>query len=287
MSLTPEQMEARRHFIGASEIAALTGHSHWLTPWALWRAKVEGVQSAGSFKTELGDLLEPVVLELYRRRTGRWTAPAGTMRHPDFPVGCTPDAIAGDESDTVRVVQCKTCDPWVKDRFGEPGTDQIDPAYVVQVQLEMFVTGARIADVPVLFGTQSFEIYTVAYDEELATGLVKIAADWWARHVETKTPPPIDETPACSSWLAQQWTPRAPLKVADEQAAAIARELRQFRAAAAHAEKEAERRANLLKQIIADGEGLEGPDFKITWRASKSGKRSFRPTFNGEVASNE
>lgn len=285
--LTAEQLEKRREFIGASEIAMLTGHSPYGGPWELYNLKTGAAPSTRkpSLQTELGDLLEDDVLELYARKSGRKVTPNRTTVVMDgLPLGATPDAYAtGNGPD--RIVQAKTCVPWLREgEWGEPNTGQIPSKYLPQVQLELLVTGYSICDVPVLFGTQDFAIYTVEYDSDFAAAMVSIAVDFWNRHVVARVPPKVDESEACTTFLAAQFQrSRGDLRTADERAETIAQRYRRWAMALERAEKEVDTARNELRALIADADGVEGPDWRATWRPNKNGKRSLRVTFNGEA----
>lgn len=285
MPLSEAQKAFRRTGIFASDVPMLTGHSSFGGPFDVFNAKTLGMDFEGNFATEIGDLLEDDTLELYFRRTGATLSFPGSVKHPEMDwLGATPDAIANGET----VVQCKTCNPWAREEFGAPGSDEIPPGYLVQVQFEMFVLGKKACDVPVLFGTQDFIIYRVHFDAEFAQSLVTIATAFWRGNVLTKRPPLIDESKACGAYLANQFPAnREPLKYAEQHHKEWAHRIRELKAEIAQRKKEADRLSNEMRESIANAEGLEGDGWRATWRANKHGKRSFRLKFQNEESADE
>lgn len=293
MTLSPEQIEFRRGGLGSSDIAALTGHSTWASPWDVWRSKVEGVEKPQDFKMELGQLLEPVVLELFRRRTGRLVgANAVTYQHPELKFALsTPDGLTG-ERHGVRedaVVEAKTCDPFAMEEFGEDGTDQVKPAYMVQAVWHMGVLRGVLGEsitrcfIPVLFGTREFRLYEVGWDPEMWQNLVTIGRSWWETYVLPRKAPPIDASSACTAHLADAFPAnREPLRLAERHHHEWATELRQLKATMAVTKDRVDYLANEMRSSIADAEGLEGEGWRATWRADKRGKRAFRLKFKNE-----
>lgn len=282
--LTAEQLAFRRTGIFASDVAMLTGHSPYGGPFDVFNAKVLGHEREQTFPMELGDLMEPVTLELYRRRTGATLTFPGSTKHPEIDfLGATPDALSGD-----RVVQCKNCNPWARDDFGAAGTDEIPPGYLVQVQFEMLVLGKRTADVPVLFGTQSFEIFTVHYDAGLAQSLATIATAFWQDHILRKFAPPIDATPACGAYLADRFPVSGePLKKATPDDSGLAKQINVLKSQLASTKAQADKLTNQLRERIGDSDGIQGPDWRATWRFSeKQGRRNFRLKFDNEESEN-
>lgn len=290
--------KARIGRIGSADVAALTGHSSWRTPIDVWRSAVEGWEPEPSDMMEIGSLLEPVVLELYRRRTARHFFAPGQILHPEhaFLVD-TPDALSwiavvrddfGEERYDVRAVEAKTCIGWQAEGFGEPGTDQVPPQYLVQSTCHMLHLRAvghevEACDLPVLIGGYDFRIYTIPWDQELADGLVKIARDFHEKHILPRVPPQVDATPAYSAFLRDTHpVEKAPIRDASDRARTLAASLRVARESMKRAEEIKRGLENELKAEIADAAGVQAPGFRITWTADKRGRRTMRVKFDDE-----
>lgn len=282
--------------IGSTRIAMLTGHSPWGGPWECYRGIVDGWKQDQTFKMELGTLLQPPIIELARRRNGltEITSEPGVLRHPDIPyVVDSPDAIACIESVVPVVVEAKTCDPFAMDGFGEDGTDEVPPAYLVQCMWHLGVCRAALnlnfetCLVPVLFGTREFRTYRVKWDADMFDGLLTVAQDFWTKHIETKTPPPIDGSRACSGYLSDHFgPPRAHRVPADESVDSVARELRKAKAEAERWADLARKAENQIKARISEvgADGLYAADWSVTFKEDKNGKRAFKMKFTNDGA---
>jgi predicted phage-related endonuclease len=282
--------------IGSTRIAMLTGHSPWGGPWECYRGIVDGWKQEESFKMELGTLLEPVIIELARRRLAltEVIAKPGTIAHPEIPFAVdSPDAFAMCGEGGPVIIEAKSCDPFAMDDFGEDGTDAIKPGYLVQCMWHLGVCRAAMGLdyqtclVPVLFGTREFRIYQVAWDAEMFDGLLTVARDFWTRHIETKTPPEIDGSRACSGYLSDHFGPPKAHRVpADESIDSVARELRKAKAEAERWSELARKHENQIKARISEAgaDGLYAADWSVTFKEDKNGKRAFKMKFTNDGA---
>lgn len=292
---TDADKAARVGRIGSGDVAALTGHSSWRTPIDVYRSCVDGWEPEPDEQMEIGTLLEPVVLEIYRRRTGHTLWMPGQIIHPSLPfLVDTPDAVAATK-DVVVAVEAKTCIGWQAAEWGDPGTDQVPPKYLIQAQWHMLhlrtedLYGDKIqsCDLPVLIGGHEFRIYTVEWDEELAASLVKIAGDFFEKHIRPRVPPPVDATPAYATFLRDAHPiDTEPMLEATPEMEGLAACLEMARFSKTDAEALQCRYENELKALIGDAAGVIGRGWKVTWKANKNGKRSFlfKSTENQERA---
>jgi predicted phage-related endonuclease len=140
--------------------------------------------------------VEAVVAARYEEETGReLTDPKGKIQtHPSRDwQGATVDRFARD-----RIVELKAYRFLERgdDGWGEPGTDQVPPYILCQVQHQMAVTGHRVADVAVLVGGQDLDVYTVERSAEFVERLVHVEVEFWKFVVRREEPPPDWEHPA-------------------------------------------------------------------------------------------
>lgn len=186
--MTPEQLAARKRYIGASEAAAACGLSPWQTPFELWQTKTaDTTDDVDSVHMEWGRRLESVVLAKYAETAlAPIETPCASRTSNEYPwMSCTPDALLPD-----RVVEVKTAGLAKSAEWGEPGTDAVPMQYLLQVTHQMIVTGLRLADIPVLIGGSDYRVYTVPYDPQLGELLIERERTFW-RHVEDGTPPDV------------------------------------------------------------------------------------------------
>lgn len=274
------------------------GESELRAPFDVYLAKAEGFEAEPTDGMEIGTLLEPVILELYRRKTGATLAYPGTVQHPHRPLLLdTPDAMATLPGGEVRPVEAKAYG-WRGLEWGENGGDGVPPAYVIQAIHHLLVQRAlagyswgtpdmapTAVDLPVLFGGREFRIYTVRWDPELAEMIATTCEEWWAEHVESRKPPSMERSRTAAEWLAKKYpVNRAPMLDASPGDELIAEQLREARSAVKAAEEVEAPLVNELKLRIGEADGMRGNGWRITWRKNQKGSRVFRPSFGPEAA---
>ena len=137
-----------------------------------------------------GRLIEPVLREEYARRHGCTVEkPTALRRHPkhEFVIG-NPDGLVIGEKRGWEGKTARTDNGW-----GEPGTDQIPQAYLIQVQHYMLLEAIPVWDVSVLIGGQDYREYEVPADRELHEMILDAEAEFWQR-VQRGDPPAPDFT---------------------------------------------------------------------------------------------
>lgn len=179
--------------IGASDAAAALNCSPYpeATPLALYLRKLGlAPPVAETFPMELGRRMEPVLRDLYQSRTGREVVavqvPCESESHPFL--RATLDGVTADG----WPIEFKTAGERQADQWGEPGTDEVPPHYLLQIHQQLIVTGAPSADLAVLIGGRDFRTYTVHADAPIHEAMVTGLADFWSR-VLRRDPPPATE----------------------------------------------------------------------------------------------
>jgi predicted phage-related endonuclease len=172
-------------------------------------------QSAPLIETERmhwGNVLEGVVAKEYARTTGRKVRQAPTTTDPVTGLRARVIRHSADKpwrmanvdrltSERGRGFEAKTADRFAASDFGEPGSDQVPPDYLLQCAWYMGVTGFDVWDLSVLIGGNRFATYTIHRDDELIENLWTIGDDFWCNHVGPKIPPPIDGSDASRRFL--------------------------------------------------------------------------------------
>lgn len=185
MNTRENWLSERRRGIGGSDAAAVLGMSKWKSPLQVWMEKRgELVDQPDSEPMLWGRALEPVIRQQYAERTGRVVRlPEGILWHPKHPfMLATVDGVT-DDSRLLEIKTARTAESW-----GEPGTDEIPQAYLIQVQHYLSVTVLPVADVAVLIGGSDFRLYEVESDPELQELIIEGEAGFW-KMVEAGTPP--------------------------------------------------------------------------------------------------
>lgn len=201
----------RRSYIGGSDVAALAGLSPWGTPMSVWVDKTDDTPIVDDLtdNQRWGLLLEPALVQAFTEDTGLHVVDQQhVVRHPDHPHhGATLDGRVVDSPnslDPLGTVQIKTT--------GDPEWDEIPDYYQVQVQWEMWCSGAPRAWLAVLHmgRARRFRIHEIERDDAAIGHLVRIVDRFWHDHVLTRTPPPVDGADTTSDAIRRAWPDHTP-----------------------------------------------------------------------------
>lgn len=278
---TPRErwLAERRTGIGGSDAAAVLGLSPWRSSFDVWLEKIgEAPPNKGNEAMWWGSALESLIARRYAETKSRtiWN-PERLYRHPDHNILiATPDRMVLNRADAVprlaaieRGLEVKTASAYATEDWGEEGTDAIPTHYLVQCVHYMMVTGYERWDVAALLGGSDFRVYTIQRDRELEDRIRERLLAWWERHVVGGERPPLQGEGA-DRWVRERF-PKETLAVApaDSEAAKWSRRLREARYQIETAEVDKLEAENNLKNIIADRAGLEGDDWRVTWKKAK------------------
>lgn len=181
-------LRARRTGIGASEIAAVLGESRWGDAGTIYARKVGPAEDDSAREwQEWGLRLEPVILDAYSspryadrpfRRDGR------LLRSREHPWAlCTLDAWTDlNDGGPPIPLELKT------DRWGSAWDDGPPVEYMLQLQHQMLVTGARRASIAVLVGGSQLAWCDVARDEATIARIIRAGERFWQQVVAREMP---------------------------------------------------------------------------------------------------
>jgi putative phage-type endonuclease len=261
-------IQARRTFVGASEIAAVCGLNPYDSALDVYAAKVRGTTKnkphlEGRATARLGHLLEPVLLADYAARHGVTIERPSSQRHPRYPwAGATPDGISsGGELVQVKLVGASMLHHW---------TDGPPRYTVLQVQWEMFVTDRRSCVVVAGLGGTDIEDYPIERDEQTIDSARQLVELFWHESIiPRKLPADFDGVATDATLRLLFPAVRGPLRAADEGAITTTRSYDYIREQIKPLEAAKEALAQRIKVLIGDDEGFEWPTGKATWRNSK------------------
>lgn len=287
-------MDDRATGIGSSDIAAIVGQHPYRTPYSVYAEKVGQLVVPQNERMLWGKKLQRIVAEEWGQRNKvaiSWldetyrTKPEYFMATPD--AKCVGTVGNGD----VEGIEVKTADWRQRDLWGEPGTDSIPAWYLLQCQWQAMVMGWKRVYVPVLFGGNQLESYTVEFDPALAEELAKRAEAFWTNHVRALEPPEMDWTEAAKASIRQRFPKavspeyRDATTVEDELVAQLAKLKRQQIAVT----RAYDTQVNKVKEAIGDWKGIRGSGFVVSFFNVKGSRymverkpgRSFRA--RGEI----
>lgn len=167
MSLTNEQIEARKKTIGGSDIGAILGENNYKTAYEVWEEKVEGktINLSRNKAVVIGNLLESALIEKYERDYKKICTTTHTFFHRDheFLTANLDGVSVSDDSSSEysildirflpekKILEIKTASVFNKDEWGPSGSQIIPKHYYAQIAHYMLVTGYKSADVFVGF----------------------------------------------------------------------------------------------------------------------------------------
>jgi putative phage-type endonuclease len=285
MPLTPEQLEVRRTGIGGSEISAVLGESRFAAPYDVWLSKTQGWCVPETEDMRRGTFLEDGIARWYAHRYGVVESlEPGTVRHAQAPIAlCTPDRVVGTESGR-RLLSIKSPRRGGP-QWGESGTDQVPPEYLLQLQWEHLVCSSHYPLSSEMHLAALLDgdlvVYHAIADAELQARMLDYARTWWRRHVVEGAEPSMEGSSQVRDWLRARWPKDAtPVRAATPREDCLMAELRLAQSEAGKWERATETLEARLKSLIADASGIEGPEGVITWRANVRGVRTFKPKWN-------
>lgn len=282
---TPAWVDARKDYIGSSDIPVLMGNSPYRTsPFSLWaiktrKAEPEPVDPMTQELFDLGHALEPVIADRYVAMTSKRVRRANRMLvHRDIPwAAASLDRVIQGER---RILELK----WVPWRRWVEGPEPV-PAYVQdQVQWQLMVKGEGWrADVAVLNGSH-VEHHSLEPDEAYQRNLLTVAEDFYRNHIQTGIPPEMDGSEATRKALLRLW-PDDDGTVIDPtpELEALMHELRQAIPALKAAEEHDGRIRNAIRLLMEQHAEVTSPTWsvesatdrwRVTYRKSKDGTKA-------------
>lgn len=297
--LTEEQKKLRRKGIGGSDVAAICNLSKWKTPLDVYLNKTlegEGKEEAISKVQERGNILEPLLIEIFKKKFNKEVEiPKDTFFHPEysFCLANIDGIIEGKE-----ILEIKTSHFSRKNEFGEEGTDQIPLDYLLQVHHYLFVTGLEEATLAVIFEDEDFydflinlvnfvgiektcdlskdyldlKIFKIKKSEILEKELIKREKNFW-EYVEKRTPPPLVNEDYKNDFFLNSIKGKKYKATAED--LIILEEIQKQKTIIEEAEKKTDHFKNILIKNLKDSEEIinDNDEVLATWKTQ--GRSSF------------
>lgn len=281
MTQDKEWHEQRLNGIGGSEASVVLKINPWQSLTELWDTKVNRIikeTEEDNIRFELGHILEPFIADQYTKKTGRILETREQKVHPKYSFinGNVDREIVKSERSEPGILEIKT-----KGTFVDWHGEEIPPYYIAQLQQYLAVYGYNWGSFAVLdFTTLKITVTDIERDDKLINHIIEEEIKFWDL-VQSKTPPELESTKACESFLEEKYKKSSPKVVIDISDNAVA---------TAYAIK-----LNEVKQKIKELKLLEteckvyfmdrmknadkaiGINYSITWRSPED-----KTTFNME-----
>lgn len=259
MALTAEQMEQRRHVVGASDVAAICGQNPYRSAIDVYNEKVYSVEpDRPSQAANLGSMLEGALrdlaadaLKLPVHATNLYRELAGTR------IGVNLDGWT-EVDGRVIPVELKTAgilSPWssVVFEWGDEWTDQVPMQYLIQVMTQMMALDAPFGYVSALIGERGHVMYRIERQDDVCRYILEAVERFWAC-VESRTMP-AESAPIAVDILARIRRVPASTCRFDELAARAVLDWQKANRARKCAEAEEEQAKALVVQLLGECEG--------------------------------
>lgn len=209
-------------WLNRAQIAAVMNLSRWSTHYAVWsfvmgRTKPESNQYAAM---EWGHRLDGVIADKYSEQLKVKLAQSPTLQSQQYLslVGSVDRLVLNEQGEPVKVLQINTTtmnhNSGDKDDLGldikewGPGNQysldgrlliqdsQVPLQYILQIMHCLILTGLKQSDIAVLMSGNDFRVYTIDFDEELASQMIQTADRFWCHNVLDAIIPPLKEVDA-------------------------------------------------------------------------------------------
>jgi len=204
MTITAEQAERRRQFIGSSDAAAILGANPWATPRDVWLQKTGRVEETPeSPAMALGRRLEGAIGDFVEEQQGVRLSRNIEVSLEGEPVGANIDAI--DDAGVIWEIKTSGLYGGRTDEWGDPNTDQVPTQYIVQVHHQMaalqVVEGERVeeARIAALLPRRGVVTYRIPRNDDLVDVCVEKAREFWERYVV----PDVEPDGATNLWALE------------------------------------------------------------------------------------
>lgn len=269
---TDEWLAMRRTGVTASEMPIITGNRAGLIE--LWAYKAglierEDPDPATQELFDIGHALEPVIADLYSRKTERRLKRVTQMiHHPQHPwLFASLDRVSAMPGERI-IVELK----YAPHRRWDAGDETVPADVQDQVQGQMLVSGYPMAHVAVLMGGR-LDWHEVPADPEYQAALLKLA-DAFRADVLAGRRPDVDGSESTRRALSRLY-PSDTLDMLDPNPTldALASDLRAAKAAAKAATEDQDKLENVLRATLGDHEGVESDWYRMTWTQNKPSAR--------------
>jgi putative phage-type endonuclease len=276
--MDPATRQVRRSVLGASEVPAVCGLDPFKSAADIWALKRGLVDQEDSEAADMGNLLEPVLIEEYARRLNPgW--PAQVEKPPAFRRGyrqATLDAVIEGRNVQVKVVGEYMTHHWA---------DGVPDYVQAQVQAEMDVSNLAETDIIALIGGTDFRTpikhpYRIQRDPDAIAVINRACDRFWEKYILGDGVPDISKSRVATKIAAARYPKGSGLAHAVPAFVAMAE---RYASLGRIAKESTEERASLaicMKMAIGDKEGLEWPGGRVTWRGKTS--RTFRVKVKGQ-----
>jgi len=272
--LTIEQKELRKKGIGATDCAVVMGLSKYKTPYELWLEKTNRREEEAILTDDRLHLRhaheETISREYMRRKNVKLRRVNQTIFHKQLPfMLCNLDRVIIGQK---KIIECKSSSGFMREHWGETGSDQAPIEYLLQVQHQMACAEYENADIAALIDIDDYRIYSIQRNEKIIQKIKDACEKFWNENVLADIPPPP--------------TTRGDLKLmypinngnfieCESTIHLLLNNIEKIKGQIKQSTTEKEGLEKELIEIIANNDGIkDGDKIIVTFQANKSGNRT-------------
>jgi putative phage-type endonuclease len=190
--LTVEQKEIRKQGLGATDCAVVMGLSQYKTPYELWlektgRAEIPAILSDDRLHLRHAHE-ETISREYARRKDVKLRRVNQTIFHKRLPfMLCNLDRVIIGQR---KIVECKSSSGFMRNYWGETGSDEAPIEYLLQVQHQMACAEYDDADIAALIDIDDYRIFPTPRNEKVIQKIEDACEKFWVENVLADIPPP-------------------------------------------------------------------------------------------------
>lgn len=182
--MTRDELIARRNFVGSSDVSTILGLNKYANIVDLWLEKTGQTEpdESTNLAASLGTHLEAGLCALYAQEYKVEIVRGETFKHSehDFMAAQLDGLILGDLNEHLEIKTAGLINPRFNgDEWGEPNTDRIPLAYLVQCQFALMCTGLNRVNLYALLGNNRLNRYIIDRNERLHGEILERVLKFW------------------------------------------------------------------------------------------------------------
>jgi predicted phage-related endonuclease len=157
-------------------------------------------------------------------------------------------------------------------KWGEDGTEEVPDAYLLQCAWYMALTDFSAWDLAVKIDSADYHEYTIMRNKNLESRIIEIGEDFWFNCVVAGVPPKPDGSESYAKYIQSAYPKDSGEMIVVSDSDPIRKtveELGETLAMLQHLEERSEELKSVIKAAIGEKSGLDGGDWKITWKKTK------------------
>lgn len=178
-----EWLALRKHYIGASDAAAIMGVSPYKSAYSLWREKLGALSQKGNSSMAFGRQMEPEIRRMFEQHCGEEFSPCVVFNESYPWAMASMDAISADGCLSAEIKVANAADHEIAKAGNIP--EKYKPQ--CQHQLMLLEHGFMFY---VSYHKGDIVVNTVMWDEEYVKKLINAEREFWYTNIQQLIPPP-------------------------------------------------------------------------------------------------